>query len=564
FSPGNIFWIHMDNQYNANFGAIDGASDTVDWYVQAGSSLAHQIARNVGIQPIACSGSEPNPDPAFPWSYTPDGQTCSLANVDPAGYYGLDVYHLGGLGMIDEGDSTLAVLSNNPVATAPHRALPLMSYMYPRWTSPYTYCQLLNVYGIVCDLCTIEPQSPLCQIRHTQPTFRDLMTHKLAAQSVSPHTPNVSPHILGSDGTTQGLVIVGGTMSDGVRLGDEFNTAPDVVFRDIYWLTNPDSAYLTKATALRQDNLRADSTAVAYELALIVTNESGEERQLDSLPLNLRTVDGGSSSTMFFFGALSFVDSTIDQNSEVRLEMRQVQTSPLLSMPIAVHELMGTPPTVQFESLMSSQGAILDSTPISLTAGTTIRWLGQDEDGDALRYTLLYSHDDGTHWTPLMADSAQSRYQIAETDLLPSSASGKLRVLVHDGVHVAEDETPSMFMRENANPSAFVLLSGPSGEIVSEIRANVTEEIILRGLGVDIEDGTLPDEQLVWSSTRDGHLGIGRELAVRLDSLGNHLISLIVTDSNGNQGHASITAIVDSGASTSTSSDSIYLPFVQK
>lgn len=61
----------------------------------------------------------------------------------------------------------------------------------------------------------------------------------------------------------------------------------------------------------------------------------------------------------------------------------------------------------------------------------------------------------------------------------------------------------------------------------------------LSGIGTDPEDGRLPEESTVWSSSRDGALGTGWNLD-RMLSSGTHIISLIVTDSGGKSDTASV------------------------
>ena len=66
--------------------------------------------------------------------------------------------------------------------------------------------------------------------------------------------------------------------------------------------------------------------------------------------------------------------------------------------------------------------------------------------------------------------------------------------------------------------------------------------VVLRGEASDLEDGVLSGEQLRWVSDRDGFLGTGTPLQVRLSGpeqicepeLVVHNISLIATDSEGN------------------------------
>jgi hypothetical protein len=50
---------------------------------------------------------------------------------------------------------------------------------------------------------------------------------------------------------------------------------------------------------------------------------------------------------------------------------------------------------------------------------------------------------------------------------------------------------------------------------------------------MDMEDGSLTDGSLVWSSDRQGELGIGSSLALNTLEPGTHIITLTATDSYG-------------------------------
>lgn len=63
---------------------------------------------------------------------------------------------------------------------------------------------------------------------------------------------------------------------------------------------------------------------------------------------------------------------------------------------------------------------------------------------------------------------------------------------------------------------------------------------------MDLKDGVIPDEGLLWTSDIDGELGSGSALPVLL-SLGTHLVSLYAQDSDGYLSLAQATIQVQSG-----------------
>ncbi len=66
------------------------------------------------------------------------------------------------------------------------------------------------------------------------------------------------------------------------------------------------------------------------------------------------------------------------------------------------------------------------------------------------------------------------------------------------------------------------------------------EQITFTGTGTDPEDGALAGNELVWSSSLDGQIGTGSPLVVQSLSTGNHIITLTVTDSDGDDNTATI------------------------
>lgn len=97
---------------------------------------------------------------------------------------------------------------------------------------------------------------------------------------------------------------------------------------------------------------------------------------------------------------------------------------------------------------------------------------------------------------------------------------------------------------ESADPmgpsSPMVSITSPStGLVLSEGQGTS-----LVGSATDPQDGTLPDASLTWTSSIDGALGTGATVQVPTLSLGVHTITLTATDSQGNEGQASISISV--------------------
>jgi hypothetical protein len=79
-----------------------------------------------------------------------------------------------------------------------------------------------------------------------------------------------------------------------------------------------------------------------------------------------------------------------------------------------------------------------------------------------------------------------------------------------------------------------IALQPPEVEIITpdNLHYENTFEILLQGDGDDFENDPFPDEYLVWYSNIDGELGSGRNLTASNLSEGNHIITLVGTDTH--------------------------------
>jgi hypothetical protein len=176
----------------------------------------------------------------------------------------------------------------------------------------------------------------------------------------------------------------------------------------------------------------------------------------------------------------------------------------------------------------------------------TITWSAGDADGDSLVYTVLYSPD-GTNWVPIGMDLTTTQLTIDASELAGGTGA-KVRVLASDGANTGFDESNTTFAVGSKGPLTFILSPEPNRRMMPD------SELLLQGYASDLEDGTLSDTALLWSSDRDGPLGTGRQMLVTLSS-GQHVVTLTATDSDGNSATASVNIFAGS---------KIYLPIVRR
>ncbi len=178
------------------------------------------------------------------------------------------------------------------------------------------------------------------------------------------------------------------------------------------------------------------------------------------------------------------------------------------------------------------------------TGEGTITWSGSDVDGDELYYTVLYSPD-GSDWVTIGANITTTQTTVA-LDEIPGGAGAKIQIIATDGINTSVDESDGTFTVGEKGPSAYILSPSTNTAI-----PNGTS-FYLHGYAYDVENGSLGDASLEWSSSVDGYLGIGTLLLVNL-SPGYHTITLTATDSTDASATDDISVYIGS---------LIYLPVV--
>jgi hypothetical protein len=156
-----------------------------------------------------------------------------------------------------------------------------------------------------------------------------------------------------------------------------------------------------------------------------------------------------------------------------------------------------------------------------------VAWSATDADPeDTLTYEVHFSRDGGANWV-IVADNLDEPTAEVDRVNLASTNQGLFRVLATDGINTGSGQSAEPFVVPNMPPMV---------EIVQpEMGATVafSQTLILEGLVYDIDEGTLPDEQITWTSSRDGLLGNGPELALEALSVGQHTITLRADDGMG-------------------------------
>ncbi|NNE34022.1 MAG: PKD domain-containing protein, partial [Rhodothermales bacterium] len=173
----------------------------------------------------------------------------------------------------------------------------------------------------------------------------------------------------------------------------------------------------------------------------------------------------------------------------------------------------------------------------------TVSWTATDADSNDLVFWIEYSPDNGSTWSTL----AQARYETnleVDFDALPGSNGNSLiRVLASDGINTGS-AVSNNFSVTAKPPEAEILAPQPGDKYFAFAGT------ILEGFAFDLEDGLLRDSSLAWESDRLGFLGNGERLVIPSIPVGDHTVTLVVTDNDGNIGTDSVTFTALDGVPT--------------
>lgn len=143
-------------------------------------------------------------------------------------------------------------------------------------------------------------------------------------------------------------------------------------------------------------------------------------------------------------------------------------------------------------------------------------------DSERCWHKLRYSPDDGATWYPLVTLTDETSATI-DLSRLPGGERCVVEVMSTDGLATGRVRSKPFAVPHHAPTAVATRALTP---------AAVTGWVRLLGAGWDEVGLALPSESLRWMSDRDGDLGKGEVLDVKLSS-GPHVITLEVTDARG-------------------------------
>lgn len=166
-----------------------------------------------------------------------------------------------------------------------------------------------------------------------------------------------------------------------------------------------------------------------------------------------------------------------------------------------------------------------------------LEWEGTDLDNDPLTYSIMYSFGGGDDWQ-LIADGLTGTSYKVDVNSMAGGDDVRFWVVATDGVNIGWDETEGPITIPNKAPIALITNPTPGKVIVPD------GLVVFLGIATDMEDGTLPDGALRWSSNRQGELGFGPSLPMTTLEYGKHIITLTATDSIGQTDSVSVPVVI--------------------
>lgn len=156
----------------------------------------------------------------------------------------------------------------------------------------------------------------------------------------------------------------------------------------------------------------------------------------------------------------------------------------------------------------------------------TVRWVGSDPDGGALRYALQYTNDDGATWETVAADLTVNEFDV-DLSKLPGGRNCRFRVIATDGVNTVVDDSDGSF-EVGRKPPQVRIVQPATGSILT-----VGQQFLFVAQGYDPDGDPILDSAYVWRSDRQGDLGVGSRVDASWLALGEHEISVTVVDNDG-------------------------------
>lgn len=476
----------------------DAFSSSAPWRHGGADLMGHEAGHLTGQSHVSCKDDDDDGvadelvggavDPYHPGElWFPD---CRLAEIDPDGYYGFDVYHA------FWGFAEPAVISNDPDAAAANRAFPLMGYQKPKWTDPYDWCRMMQYYGTPCEPNDVGiPWNP--------PPPGD--TGPLSDEAV-PTQPAWNGEF---DGIVRFALVTGVVHpEDGTIEFDPVMTLE----RGVYGELND---------ALPPPPLPGEST-IRVELDGVEIYHAAVPNTSDHSESDHRHIE--------FSGFIPVADGA-------EIEVLDPEGVELAKSVVAIEPVL-----VQAEGFEFDEGGAVDLASTTGARGIARVDLYYSADGEhwlPVDQPAEYDLESGS-WVgepPRFPGQGEDPTGQDVLSMLPGSPAGKSRVMVSTGWSTQIINGPNV--KVDNKPPTVTIVTPYDGQSFA-----VNERILLEGTAFDLEDRHSSDS-INWASSIDGFIAEGKQVEVSSLSPGVHELTATVEDGEGVVGTATIEILVD-------------------
>jgi hypothetical protein len=275
----------------------------------------------------------------------------------------------------------------------------------------------------------------------------------------------------------------------------------------------------------------SDSAGFAFVVRL------GEASSLPPLvagPYAIRLLDGSNAqlASYAFTPEASHIDEQLldfDQIVTFKPGTRTIQI-----VRLSDNKVLGTYSVSANAPVVSN--VALEGAPNPVSGVVTLKWQASDADGDELSFTIEYSRDGGSNFTPVKLGVTGTSTTI-DTAALAGSPSARFRVVASDGVNVGSADSAN-FVMANKAPEVVILQPGDNSKV------HYGQLVNFDAMALDLQDGTVDPTNFVWKL---GPTVLGNGAQISVDSLpvGSNLVTVEATNSLGQKGSATVTVIVD-------------------
>lgn len=163
--------------------------------------------------------------------------------------------------------------------------------------------------------------------------------------------------------------------------------------------------------------------------------------------------------------------------------------------------------------------------PSPVTGEVTVQWSATDADGDDLAYDVLYSADGGVSWK-MVQMGLTSMSAVVDTAVLAGSNQAHFKIIANDGFNQGEDMSAAFTVVAKA--PVITVLTPYDGEAFA-----FGQEVFFLAEVLDYQDGSVADSDIVWRDQTNFTLGIGTEFSQDNLLIGENIITVTATNSEG-------------------------------